>query len=313
MAPNKRASHSAAFKLKVIKYAEDHNNSAAGREYQVNEKLVRDWIKKKDIIEKMPKKKCAMRGLKCKWPALENTLKLWVEDLRRKGLIVTRNAIRLKAKDIANEQNIAIFTATRSWCSRFMKRNNLVLRNKTKIAQKLPADLEEKITKFHSFIIRKRQINNYGLTHIGNMDETPVWFDMPTSKTVNTKGEKTVLIKTTGHEKSRFTVVLACMADGTKLKPLIIFKRKTMPKDKFPGGVVVHAHAKGWMDEAGTKLWVSKVWDKRPGRQKSLLVWDSFSAHLVNPVKDQLHEDSNTDIAVIPGGLTSIYQYIVFK
>ena len=43
------------------------------------------------------------------------------------------------------------------------------------------------------------------------MDETLVWFDMLTSKTV-------VLVKTTGHEKLRFTIVLACMSDGTKLK-----------------------------------------------------------------------------------------------
>ena len=43
----------------------------------------------------------------------------------------------------------------------------------------------------------------------------PVWFDMPTSKTVDSIGAKTVLLKTTGHEKTRFTDVLACLADGT--------------------------------------------------------------------------------------------------
>ena len=64
-----------------------------------------------------------------------------------------------------------------------------------------------------------------------------MWFDMPTSKTVDSVGAKTVLLKTTGHEKTRFTVVLACLADGTKLKPMVIFKRKTMPKDNFPTGV----------------------------------------------------------------------------
>ena len=31
----------------------------------------------------------------------------------------------------------------------------------------------------------------------------PVWFDMPTSKTVNSVGTKTVLLKTTGHKKTR--------------------------------------------------------------------------------------------------------------
>ena len=105
-----------------------------------------------------------------------------------------------------------------------MHRNNLVLRQKTKIAQKLPAHYEEKVTNFHRFIIRQRERHGYDLSLIGNMDETPVWFDMPCASTVNSKGEKTVLVKTTGHEKSRFTVVLACMANGVHLKPMIIFK-----------------------------------------------------------------------------------------
>ena len=33
------------------------------------------------------------------------------------------------------------------------------------------------------------------------------------------------MLKTTGHEKSRVSVVLAAKADGTKLKPMVVFKR----------------------------------------------------------------------------------------
>ena len=40
---------------------------------------------------------------------------------------------------------------------------------------------------------------------------------------------------------------------------------------------------------------------------QSLLVLDSFSAHIVNTVKRRFCE-KNTDIAVIPGGLTSCLQ-----
>ena len=47
------------------------------------------------------------------------------------------------------------------------------------------------------------------------------------------KGVKTVSIKTSGHEKSHYTVVLACCANGTKLPPMIIFKRKTLPKERL--------------------------------------------------------------------------------
>ena len=55
------------------------------------------------------------------------------------------------------------------------------------------------------------------------------------------------------------------------------------------------------MDADGMKLWIKKVWSSGPGgllRKKSLLVWDSFRAHLADLVKR----------AVIPNGLTSILQ-----
>ena len=68
--------------------------------------------------------------------------------------------------------------------------------------------------------------DDYELVQIGNMDETPVWFDMPAARTVESRGAKTVLLKTTGNEKTRFTVVLSCLADGTKLKPMVIFPPK---------------------------------------------------------------------------------------
>ena len=146
------------------------------------------------------------------------------------------------------------------------------------------------------------------------MDETPMNFDMPPSHTVNPVGEKTVLIKTTGNENSRFAVVLACLSrwhqaeadDGTKLKLMIIFKRKTMPMEDIPPGVFVHVHKMGWMEERGMLLWIEKVWESRPGQllgKKSCLVYDMFKTHLMDSIKSRLQE-GNTDVAIIPGSLT---------
>nr|XP_037290324.1 ADP-ribosylation factor-binding protein GGA1-like [Rhipicephalus microplus] len=81
------------------------------------------------------------------------------------------------------------------------------------------------------------------------MDEVMLTFDIPLGRSVAEKGQKTLTLKITGHEKSRFIVVLACCADGTKLPPMLIFKRKTLPKDIFSPTVVVQANAKGWTDE----------------------------------------------------------------
>ena len=68
------------------------------------------------------------------------------------------------------------------------------------------------------------------------------------------QGAKTVAVKTSGNKKTRFTVVLACCADGTKLPPMIIFTRKTFLKEKVPSRVIVHVHEKGWVNEEGMKI-----------------------------------------------------------
>ena len=46
-----------------------------------------------------------------------------------------------------------------------------MLRQKTKISQRLPDDLEEKITSFQSFVIRARRSKNYSLVNIGESDD----------------------------------------------------------------------------------------------------------------------------------------------
>ena len=143
--------YSASFKLQVVKFASDNsNNSAASQKFGIDEKLVRDWRRKIDNIKSLPKTKCADRGRKCQWPELEKKVVEWVEENRKSGLAVTRNLIRLHAKKTAQQMNIDNFLVSSGWCTRFMKRNKLVLRQKTKISQWLPDDLEEKITSFQS-------------------------------------------------------------------------------------------------------------------------------------------------------------------
>ena len=83
-----------------------------------------------------------------------------------------------------------------------------------------------------------------------------------------------------------------------------------MPKNiKFPSGLLVRCHEKGWMDEALVKDWLNSVWAKVGGlmKRKSLLVWDSFRGHLTQPVKNTLAR-LNTVPAIIPGGMTSMLQ-----
>jgi len=159
---------------------------------------------------------------------------------------------------------------------------------KTTIAQKLPCEYERKIIEFHKYVINMRKKLCFEIGQLGNMDVVPLTFDVPSNKTVDVKGAKTIMIKTSGNEKMHYTVVFACCADGTKLPPLLIFKRKTLPKDVTPHGIYIHVHSKGWMGGEVMKLWLEKVWSKRPGgplKNPSLLVCDQFKAHVTELTK----------------------------
>ncbi|CAJ0868728.1 11424_t:CDS:2 [Entrophospora sp. SA101] len=149
------------------------------------------------------------------------------------------------------------FLASESWFYRFLRRYDFAMRRKTKIGQKLPAHLDIKLLEFQQFIIKKQKQFEYELSEIGNMDETPVYFDMVGNLTIDKHGAKTVQVQTTGNDKNRFTCVLTILADGTKLPPIVIFKGKQMPKN-LPSQIIVLMHPKGWMDEIGMKAWFDK-------------------------------------------------------
>ena len=140
---------------------------------------------------------------------MEKDLYEWIIDQRSSGYIVTSLHIRLQAQKFCKE---ASFKASNGWAQKFMRRHGLAIRQKTKIAQKLPEDLEEKLNAFHRFVINLRKENNFELSQIGNMDETPMCFDLPSTRTIDCKGSHTVQIRTTGHENTHFTVVLSSMA-----------------------------------------------------------------------------------------------------
>ena len=83
---------------------------------------------------------------------------------------------------------------------------------------------------------------------MANANKTASYLDMPPNYTLEKKGVKEVLLKTAGCEKVRLIVMPAATDDGRKLPPLLILKRKTLPKSEaFPKDGLVRAKEKGWM------------------------------------------------------------------
>ena len=81
------------------------------------------------------------------------------------------------------------------------------------------------------------------------MDETPCWMDIAGNTTITQTGAQSVPIFTTGHDEARFTACLTAMANGTKLKPFVVFKGiKRDPQLLRFSDVVVEYNKNGWMN-----------------------------------------------------------------
>ena len=259
----KKRSFDATFKLKVTNYAEQNTNRAAARKYGVDEKWVREWKKQKNKLRSLHGKRRWLEGggRKAAFPDVEEQLAAWIDYLRSNNIRITRGNVHNKALQLAQEREIDEFCASRGWLDKFFGRNNFSLHRQTTVGQKLPQDLANKVTRFIITTKTLRQRNQYPLSYIGNMDKTPLWLDMPGETTITRTGQKSVPVHTTGHDKGRFTVVLAAMADGRKLNPFVVFKGVChMQQLTNTRGVVVAMSRNGWMNKEVTKDWVKQVW-----------------------------------------------------
>ena len=67
--------------------------------------------------------------------------------------------------------------------------------------------------------------------HIYNADQTAIFSDIIPSKTIDTKGTRTVWVRTTGLEKMRLTVVLLGCSDGSQVHPFVVWKNPISKKE----------------------------------------------------------------------------------
>jgi len=146
---------------------------------------------------------------------------MFSEERRKTGLSVSYDLLHKEAIKKATSLNSpqSRFKASKGWAIRFMHRMGLALRRRTMICQKLPKDFEQKLLNYQQYITNFRKTGNFLMGQTANADETAIYRDMPPNYTLEKKGEKEVLLKTTGCEKLHLTVMLAATTDGRKLPP----------------------------------------------------------------------------------------------
>ena len=116
-----------------------------------------------------------------------------------------------------------------------------------------------------------------------NMDETPVYIDMPHNITMHPVGDKTIDMATSGYEKIRFTVTITLSADGRVWPAFMILRglKKIMEDYK--------AHRKAQVIQKLNSLKISH--EIIPGGFTSSL--QPLDVSLNKPFKDYYREEWN--------------------
>ena len=154
----------------------------------------------------------------------------FVEDLREKGYAVSRKMIVAQACRILGPEcafSCKSYAARAQTVSRWMKNNNLTIRAGTHQGQALPLTVASLATDFIVNIARPAVSLDQPHRHkdfIINMDQTPVFFSMHPTKSVDRVGNKTINIRIAKNGSQRATVAVGFTASGIQLRSMIIFK-----------------------------------------------------------------------------------------
>ncbi|CAI7821078.1 unnamed protein product [Closterium sp. NIES-53] len=324
----KRASYTAQEKLKwLVRLEVAASISEVARESGIHRKCLTEWKQQAQDLKDAhsARKRLHGRGRSSWYRPMEMKIYAQLLDLWRRGLAVSLGRLQDWSHEVVKVLFMEVnWKGSQRWSERFRKRWNLTVRMKTK--------------EFTAFVWEARHDCEIDRRYIIKGDQTPLWLEMPATTTVEQTGVKSVPICSSGYQKERVTVMLACTTTGEKLKSWVFFKRKTVPKGDFPNNkdvdvlcvrlvfastplksvpffanVVVGVLENGWMaaenvieclDKAVAPLIKPKFGVQ--GRS-ALLVLDSYRGHLMKEVKKKFTE-YNIVSAVIPTGCTAEVQ-----
>ena len=309
---------SAKKKIEVVAYAKKYSHRSAARKFGIHRKCVRVWRRSENNLRSL-NGKSARRvggGRKPKFPYLEERLLQHFRQQREKKLRVSRNQLKRKAVGFfeemvaADEASDGNFTASDGWVTNFMRRNRISLRRITTTCQKTPEHYLQKIV---DFIIEARSTidkKSIAKSQIYSCDETAVWMDALNGSTLADVGAPEVSVRTTGHEKSRVTVMLCARANGSKCKPFILLQRKRpIPAvvKKYGGRASLQFCGTNWMNQALTSKFLDEIIGGTVFPTSRLLVWDKFSCHISEATKAHLKR-LKLESVIVPGGCTKYVQ-----
>ena len=168
-----------------------------------------EWEKQYDKLksQKPNAKKLPEGGRKSNILKYEKNILLWIIENRKLGISISIKSIiaylDYNYEETKNEKFINLYMDI----IRLLKRKGLSIRRATHVGQALPNNAIESFYRFFHLVITERRelnIDDGEEFRIINCDETPTYFEMPETTTIDIMGNKEVIIDTKGNEKKEF-------------------------------------------------------------------------------------------------------------
>lgn len=307
-----RRTFSVAFKKEVIDFMGNGNSSyQAVKHFEKKYKSSYDasnfrrWFENRNTIGKLPANKSRVPGAgrKALLGNIEDVLYDEILDLRISNIKVTRTFLRDRAMQLATENQIS-FTASACWCTNFMNRMKLSLRRTTNLTLLAEDEIVARAVGYMSYLQKIKLSCDPSKTLL--MDETAIYMEDSRTQTIDLRGRKHVVMKTTGFASMRLTVVAAVWANGQKGTPMVIHKGPNSDI-KSSGGVAYTSQPRSWVDSQLLIKWIDHMFPLVDTSDGRTLVWDSCRSHISKDIKAHCAK-RRIQMVVIPGGMTPYLQ-----
>jgi hypothetical protein len=291
--------------------------------YSIPYTTLLDWKKNVDkylnLSENKLNKTTLHKGTSIISPEIELKLISFIEYNRKLYNQITICSLVLKIIEYAPERRKKSFKANRQLIYRFLKKNNYTFNSKNQMGNTLGESAFKEASIFLNEVWNMRKVKGYNDEIIGNMDETPIFFNMIPSNTIIYKNNKSILIKTQNQDKCRISVLLTITANGNKLPPYIIFKAKNkgnveneLLKDKnvILNKCFIACDENACSNDIIIKDWYEKIWLRYLfcnnliiSENKGYLILDRTIYHKPDELLN-LFNTNNKNVSFIPRGLT---------
>lgn len=285
---------------------------------KVTKKMIDEWKEKEAEMRSLPEdtqisKFILHPGPETKYKELYQFMYQTFKDLRSENKAVTSDYLLYLAESEDSRIKELTIKGRHSLINRFMKFYSLSVREITGYSafkeEDIPEDQQTLISDFKKRFIEIVKNKNIPASNIFNMDQTAVYYENPTSKTLEIVGTREVCALTRGGEKKRITLFSLLNAEGELFTQMLVFKGARYGRiqeeiEEYDDYTTLHTvQDSAWTDGLTLIDWIHKIWIPSGGsmRGNKLLILDSY------PLHKEFEENfaiEDTEVLYVPPGLT---------